>query len=133
MNTAAVTIAGPDRRVDLVVSTETPLSDLIPTFVELSADEEPNGDGPAAVSSVAPPGQQPLPLDRTLSQCGVADGTVLTLTQVRSEAMAPPSPATVHRGAATRDDDLRGTPRDRTRAALPDALGTGARMSLAMK
>ena len=31
MNTAAVTIAGPDRRVDLVVSTETPLSDLIPT------------------------------------------------------------------------------------------------------
>ena len=84
MNTAAVTIAGPDRRVDLVVSTETPLSDLIPTFVELSADDTPNGNGPRPVYSVAPPGQQPLPLDRTLGQCGVADGTVLTLTEVRS-------------------------------------------------
>jgi hypothetical protein len=45
MNTAAVTIAGPDRRVDLVVSTETPLAELIPTFVELSADGE-SPDGP---------------------------------------------------------------------------------------
>jgi MinD-like ATPase involved in chromosome partitioning or flagellar assembly len=132
MNTAAVTIAGPDRRVDLVVSTETPLSDLIGTFVELSADDAPNGSGPRPVYSVAPPGQTPLPLDRTLAQCGVADGTVLTLTQVRSEAMAPPSPAQVHRGAP-RDEDLRGTPRERTRAALPEALGGGARMNLAVK
>ena len=46
--------------------------------VELSADESPNGSGPHPVYSVAPPGQQPLPLDRTLGQCGVADGTVLT-------------------------------------------------------
>lgn len=132
MNTAAVTIAGPDRRVDLVVSTETPLSDLIPTFVELSADDTPNGSGPRPVYSVAPPGQQPLPLDRTLGQCGVADGTVLTLTQVRSEAMAPPSPAAVHR-APSRDDDLHGTPRERARTALPEALGTGSRMNLAVK
>ena len=41
MNTCAVTIAGPDRRVDLVVSTETPICELIPTFVELSTEEEP--------------------------------------------------------------------------------------------
>jgi MinD-like ATPase involved in chromosome partitioning or flagellar assembly len=134
MNTAAVTIAGPDRRVDLVVSTETPLSDLIPTFVELSADESPNGSAPRPVYSVAPPGQQPLPLDRTLSQCGVADGTVLTLTEIRSQAMAPPSPATVHRGAAAgRDETLRGTPRERTRAALPEELGTSQRVNLAVK
>ncbi len=60
MNTAAVTIAGPDRRVDLVVSTETPLAELIPTFVELSADVEPtNGSGP--VWSVAPPGREAAP------------------------------------------------------------------------
>jgi MinD-like ATPase involved in chromosome partitioning or flagellar assembly len=133
MNTAAVTIAGPDRRVDLVVSTETPLSDLIPTFVELSADDTPNGSGPRPVYSVAPPGQQPLPLDRTLGQCGVADGTVLTLTQVRSLAMAPPSPAAVHRSPGSRDHHLHGTPRERTQAALPAALGTSSRVNLAVK
>ena len=75
MNTCAVTIAGPDRRVDLVVSTETPISELIPTFVELSMDEAPIHNGRTPVWSVAPPGHQPLPLDRTLGQCGVADGT----------------------------------------------------------
>ena len=48
MNTCAVTIAGPDRRVDLVVSTETPISDLIPTFVELSMDEAPVRERPRA-------------------------------------------------------------------------------------
>ena len=87
MNTCAVTIAGPDRRVDLVVSTETPISELIPTFVELSMDEPPHENGRTPVWTVAPPGHQPLPLDRTLAQCGVADGTVLTLTELRSAAL----------------------------------------------
>ncbi|HEX4689262.1 MAG TPA: EsaB/YukD family protein [Solirubrobacteraceae bacterium] len=130
MNTAAVTIAGPDRRVDLVVSTETSIADLIPTFVELSVDDAPNGDGPRPVWSVAPPGHQPLPLDRTLAQCGVADGTVLTLTEVRSQAMAPPSPAQ----AARRSREPRhGTPRERAQLALPEALGGSQRMGKAVK
>ena len=128
MNTCAVTIAGPDRRVDLVVSTETPISELIPTFVELSMDEAP-ANGRSAVWSVAPPGHQPLPLDRTLAQCGVADGAVLTLTEVRSQAAAPPRPAEVVR----RPDLGRGTPRERTRAALPEELTGGQRLSLALK
>jgi MinD-like ATPase involved in chromosome partitioning or flagellar assembly len=128
MNTAAVTIAGPDRRVDLVVSTETPIADLIPTFVELSVDAPPNGDGPQPVWTVAPPGHQPLPLDRTLAQCGVADGAVLALTEVRSAAMAPPAPAQVHR-----PEPRRGTPRERAQAALPEALGGGARMGKAIR
>jgi MinD-like ATPase involved in chromosome partitioning or flagellar assembly len=125
MNTAAVTIAGPDRRVDLVVSTETPLAELIPTFVELSADGE-NLNG--TVYTVAAPGRDALPLDRTLAQCGVADGAVLTLTEVRSQAMAPPQPAQVHR-----PEPVRGTPRERTAAALPEALPKGSRMGLAVK
>ena len=56
MNTCAVTIAGPDRRVDLVVSTETPISELIPTFVELSMDEAPphNGRTPRVDASRSP-------------------------------------------------------------------------------
>ena len=130
VNTCAVTIAGPDRRVDLVVSTETPIADLIPTFVELSLDEAPVGNGRAPVWTVAPPGQQPLPLDRTLGECGVADGAVLTLTEIRSQAAAPPKPAEVVRRPA---EVSRGTPRERTQAALPQELGGGERLSLAMK
>ena len=128
MNTAAVTIAGPDRRVDLVVSTETPLAELIPTFVELSADVEPtNGSGP--VWSVAPPGREALPLERTLAECEISDGTVLTLIQLRSAALAPPQPASAARAAKPH----RGTPRERTEAALPEALGGNARLGLAIK
>jgi MinD-like ATPase involved in chromosome partitioning or flagellar assembly len=129
MNTCAVTIAGPDRRVDLVVSTETPIADLIPTFVELSMDEPPTGNGRTPVWTVSPAGQSPLPLDRTLGQCGVADGTVLTLTELRSQAMAPPSPAEVVR----RPEQRRGTPRERTHAALPSELGRGERIAAAVK
>ena len=129
MNTCAVTIAGPDRRVDLVVSTETPISELIPTFVELSMDDAPADNGRTPVWTVAPPGHQPLPLDRTLAECGVADGSVLTLTEVRSQAMAPPKPAAVGR----RPEVRRGTPRERTQAALPEELSGGQRFSLAMK
>ena len=91
--TCAVTIAGPDRRVDLVVSTETPISALIPTFVEMSSDDPPAPDAPQPVWSVAPPGGQPLPLDQTLREASVADGAVLTLSEVRSQAKAPPRPA----------------------------------------
>jgi MinD-like ATPase involved in chromosome partitioning or flagellar assembly len=130
MNTCAVTIAGPDRRVDLVVSTETPISDLIPTFVELSVDEALPANGRSPVYTVAPPGHQPLPLDRTLAQCGVADGTVLTLTELRSAAMAPPKPAEVDRTVET---TRRGTPRERTLAALPQELKQGERLSAAIK
>jgi MinD-like ATPase involved in chromosome partitioning or flagellar assembly len=129
MNTCAVTIAGPDRRVDLVVSTETPIAELIPTFVELSMDEAPAGNGRTPVWSVAPPGHQPLPLDRTLGECGVTDGAVLTLTEIRSEAAAPPKPAEVVR----RPEVRRGTPRERTSAALPEELTGGQRLSLALK
>src|SRR3954447_20656838 len=138
MNTCAVTIAGPDRRVDLVVSTETPISELIPTFVELSMDDAPPENGRSPVWTVAPPGHQPLPLDRTLGQCGIADGAVLSLTELRSAAMAPPKPAEVDR---TIEPTRRGTPRERTlsalrersRSARPGELGRGERMSAAIK
>jgi MinD-like ATPase involved in chromosome partitioning or flagellar assembly len=126
MNTAAVTIAGPDRRVDLVVSTETPLAELIPTFVELSAE----GSDDGRVWSVAPPGGGPLPLDLTLAQSAVADGTVLTLTQLRSAALAPPSPA---RERVRDIEPQRGTPRERAQAALPERLTGGQRMGRAIK
>jgi MinD-like ATPase involved in chromosome partitioning or flagellar assembly len=128
MNTCAVTIAGPDRRVDLVVSMETPIAELIPTFVELSTEEPPDPGARAAVYSVAQPGQQPLPLDRTLGQCGVADGAVLALTELRSQAAAPPKQAETRR-----PEVRRGTPRERTRAALPEEPTWGRRFGAALK
>jgi MinD-like ATPase involved in chromosome partitioning or flagellar assembly len=130
MNTCAVTIAGPDRRVDLVVSTETPIAELIPTFVELSMDDAPPDNGRSPVWTVAQPGHQPLPLDRTLGQCGVADGAVLALTELRSAAMAPPKPAEVDRMVET---TRRGTPRERTLAALPEELSGSDRVGRAIK
>jgi MinD-like ATPase involved in chromosome partitioning or flagellar assembly len=130
MNTCAVTIAGPDRRVDLVVSTETPIAELIPTFVELSMDDAPTDNGRSPVWTVAQPGHQPLPLDRTLGQCGVADGAVLALTELRSAAMAPPKPAEVDRMVET---TRRGTPRERTLAALPEELSGSDRVGRAIK
>lgn len=126
MNTCAVTIAGPDQRVDLVVSTETPISELVPTFVELTVEEE--LDGPQPVWAVAQAGRHPLPGDRTLAECGVTDGDVLTLTQVRSSAKAPPRPAVVRRAEPTS-----GNPQERTSRALPEQLGGSRRLSLAVQ
>ena len=69
--------------MDLVVSTETPLAELIPTFVELSVDEPPTNGAP--VWSVAPPGRAAARRSTARSaESGVADGTVLELTQLRS-------------------------------------------------
>ncbi len=130
MNTCAVTIAGPDRRVDLVVSTETPINELLPTFVELSVEEDGGArGGPAPVWAVAPAGRQPLPGDRTLAECGVNDGEVLVLSQLRSAAKAPPSPAAVRRAAAP----AHGSPQERTEHALPERLAAPRRLSLAIQ
>lgn len=128
MNTCAVTIAGPDNRVDLVVSTETPVAELIPTFVELSVDDPPPADGAQPVWTVAPSGKQPLPLDRTLGEAGITDGAVLTLIEVRSQAQAPPAPARVHRPR-----EQRGSPRELSDAALPEHLFPTERMMQATK
>ena len=126
--TCAVTIAGPDRRVDLVVSTETPISALIPTFVEMSSDDPPAPDAPQPVWSVAPPGGQPLPLDQTLREASVADGAVLTLSEVRSQAKAPPRPAE-QRKPRRRHGPLS----ERMETRLPERLGFFGRVSTATR
>jgi MinD-like ATPase involved in chromosome partitioning or flagellar assembly len=126
--TCAVTIAGPDGRTDVVVPARTPIGELIPTFVELGAGEAPDPGAAQPVWSVAPPGSGPLPLDRTLADCGIADGAVLTLTHLRSERQAPPVPRSVHR-----PEPHRGSPRERTAAALPERLAGTQRMSLAIQ
>jgi len=126
--TCAVTIAGPDRRVDLVVSNETPVAELIPTFVEMTMDDPPGPEAPQAVWSLAPPGRPPLPLDRTLRDAGVGDGDVLTLSEVRPQTQAPPRPAEVHRPR-----QKHGPPSERMRSVLPERLGAFRRTSVAIQ
>ena len=126
--TYAVTIAGPDRRVDVVVPANTAISELMDTFVELGTGEAPDPSARRPVWAVSPPGGRPLPLDRTLADCGIADGAVLTLTPLRSEQQAPPAPRSVHR-----HEPRRGSPAERTAAALPDRLDRPARWSKAIQ
>jgi MinD-like ATPase involved in chromosome partitioning or flagellar assembly len=126
--TCAVTIAGPNRRVDLVVSTETPISELIPTFVEMTGEDPSDPDAPQPVWSVAPPGGQPLPLDRTLRGAGIADGAVLALTEVRSQAKAPPRPAELRKPRAKH-----GPLSQRMETVLPTRVDWLGRLVLATK
>ena len=53
---------------------------------------------------------------------------MLQLIQLRSQALAPPSPASLRV-----PEPRRGSPRERTQAVLPEALGGGARMGAAIK
>ena len=133
MNTAAVTIAGPDRRVDLVVSTETPIAELIPTFVELSMDDAPNGDGRAAGverGAARPPaaaaGPHAGPVRRRRRHGADADRAALAgdgAAEARRRSTAAPI-----------EPSRRGTPRERDAGrAAGGARRSGERCTAAVK
>ncbi len=128
MSTSAVTIAGPERRVDLVVPTDVPITELMARFVELGFHEPPGPDERQPVWGVALHGSKPLPSSSTLAECGVADGAVLTLTELRSQAMAPPRPAELRGPAARRELSRR-----RLSSVLPEYLSGPQRLSLSIQ
>jgi len=130
VTTRAVTIAGPDRRKDVVVPADTPIRELLATFVELGTDSDHDPRAPEPVWAIQPPGGRPLPAERTLAECGVNDGDILALTQLRSAAQAPPSPSRVNRPAEPPD---RGTPRSRVEDVLPARLSSFERFGEATK
>jgi WXG100 protein secretion system (Wss), protein YukD len=93
MKTVVVTIAGPERRLDLTVPAETPIEQLMPTFMSLGViDEKPLNGDPVGL---APAGSPPLPPTSTLAECGVMDGALLELQPVRREERPEPEPETV--------------------------------------
>ena len=114
MSTLLVTIVGPEEKVDLAVPGETAIGDLLPTLLEMAGSDP--GGAPAGSWSIDVAGGT-LPRDRTLSQCGVADGTVLTLR--------PPPEAEVAEGAAPgvtaepADTGVRGGPDEAADTAGP--------------
>jgi MinD-like ATPase involved in chromosome partitioning or flagellar assembly len=137
MKTVVVTIAGPERRLDLTVPAETPIEQLMPTFMSLGViDEKPLNGDPVGL---APAGSPPLPPTSTLAECGVMDGALLELQPVRREERPPPEPETIPYEEFEREQDeadlkrRAGFPLQRTRAALPDAPPLGERLGAAMQ
>ena len=130
MSTRAVTIAGPERRLDIVVPAETPIRELLPTFVDLGLHEAPDPREPEPVWAVQQPGGSPLPSERTLAECGISDGDILALTQLRSAAKAPPAPSRQRRPTPPAS---KLSPRQKVQSALPERLGTVSRMSESTK
>ena len=135
MTTLVVTIAGPEGKVDLSVPAETPIEQLLPTFMTLGVvdDATRNGD-PVGLARV---GEQPLPTTSTLAECGVVDGTVLQLRPVKQEEAPAPESVKVHYEEFAEEEDRRdlkrraGFPLQRTEAALPPAPSLEERLSAA--
>ncbi len=104
MSTLLVTVVGPEEKVDLAVPGETAIDDLMPTLLEMAVSD-PRG-ALAGDWTIDVEGGSALPRDRTLSQCGVVDGTVLSLR--------PPPGAEAADGEG---QDVDGEPADAGRAA----------------
>jgi MinD-like ATPase involved in chromosome partitioning or flagellar assembly len=133
VRTLVVTIAGPERKVDLTVPAETPIEQLLPTFLSLGVLDVRTESNPVRLARA---GEPPLPSKSTLAECGVVDGTLLEVQAVGPEPKPPPEPDVVDNEHAERKGDLKrraGFPIERTRLALPDAPTFGERLAAAWR
>jgi MinD-like ATPase involved in chromosome partitioning or flagellar assembly len=135
MKTLVVTISGPERTVDLTVPAETPIEQLLPTFLSLGVIDERHENGHPV--GLARAGEPPLPPTSTLAECGVVDGTLLHVQPVRPEERPAPEPEVVAYEEFERERDeadlkrRAGFPLQRSRLALPDAPPLGERLAAA--
>jgi MinD-like ATPase involved in chromosome partitioning or flagellar assembly len=135
MKTTLITVIGPEGRHDLAAPADSPVEDLIPTFVELTASSSArNGRW-----ELVPPGRGPLQGDRTLAEHGVLDGGVLHLVPQAQNGTAPggaadaaatAAPAAAAPAATSAEDGQ--TPLARTQAALPPRFGAPKRLGQAL-
>ncbi len=113
MGTVRVTIAGPSGRTELAVPSDTPIGTLLPTFVSVA----PGADDAPAGRWVVGADEGDLPSERSLAECGVGDGALLTLHRTSvtasSEASSP--------DGGPRSEP--GTPLERTARVLPARVG----------
>ena len=115
MRRVLITVVGPDRRMSVAVSASVPIRRLLSDLVARCSPEAGNGRGPWVLAR----SDAMLPLDRSLEECEVTDGTVLYLRTLAD------SSASVQRGL-TEDDASRA---ERWRAGLPERPGLAARLS----
>ncbi len=106
MSTLHVTIRSPDSKLDLTVPADLAIGKLMPSLLEMAGLD--TGNGSPGDWAIAPPGADPLPLERTLADCGVADGAVLAFHLAARPASAEsderplpaaPGPAAASTGA----------------------------------
>ncbi|MBA3267483.1 MAG: EsaB/YukD family protein, partial [Acidimicrobiia bacterium] len=138
MASLVVSIAGPADQVDLTVPAETPIEQLLPTFISLGvlgAGADANG----ATYGVARAGEPPLPSASTLAECGVVDGTVLYVQEIKPVEAAPEQePRRVLREEYEEEQEAAalerraGFPLKRTTSMLPDAPPFNERVREAM-
>jgi MinD-like ATPase involved in chromosome partitioning or flagellar assembly/uncharacterized ubiquitin-like protein YukD len=135
VRTLVVTVAGPEKKVDLSVPAETPIEQLMPTFLSLGVV---NTNGNGTNYALARSGGQPLPDSSTLADCGVVDGEVLQVRPAQAEEQPPPAPPrVVPAEQVKRDIEQRelqrraGFPIGRTDAVLPAKPSFGQRLSAA--
>lgn len=115
MRRVLITVVGPDRRMSVAVSASVPIRRLLGDLVVRCGPEAGNGRGPWVLAR----SDAMLPLDRSLEECDVTDGTVLYLRTLAD------SSASVQRGL-TEDDASRA---ERWRAGLPERPGLAARLA----
>lgn len=138
MSTLVVTIAGPEQRIDLSVPGETPIEQLLPTFLSLGVVDN-AGNGDPGGWGVARVGEAPLPGESTLAQCNVVDGTVLYVQELKPEEAPEPEQDTrilmkdwerreENKGLARRA----GFPLQRSEAGLPEVPASSERVGGAM-
>lgn len=82
---ARVTVLGEARNLEMLLPTSRPVGELLPSIVELMADE-PNGMDPAELT-VTPIGAASLTVQQSLQSAGVRDGALLSLD--RRDEVAP--------------------------------------------
>jgi len=98
MNTMLVTVIGPGRAVDLEVPGETPISELLPTLLEICGPQPFRASLSDAflwnVWGLRPWGsQQILQPNLSLAQVGILDGALLELQDLEALRSAKPRPA----------------------------------------
>ena len=145
MRRVLITVVGPDRRASVAVSATVPIRRLIGDLLVRCGPEAGNGRGPWVLAR----SEAQLPLDRTLEDCEVTDGTVLylrTLADGSTSTDGPGSraadglPGDSGHGAWNAAREPRGMPGGLTendaaggnepwRAGLPERPGLAARLS----
>jgi hypothetical protein len=89
MTTLLITVVVGKRRRDLAVRADVPIADLLEPIAELLRDPAGPGAAPPIDPGarkplgLAPLGALPLPVGRSLEQCGIGHGEVLVLVGVR--------------------------------------------------
>ena len=125
MERILITVSGPNRSVETAVPAAEPVGLLLPSLVELCEGRQLDEDSLEGWTLLTDQGW-PLPVESSLSQFGVAEGSTLRLAppgvMPETRPPAPPEPVPASVAAAA----------EPSTAELPTALGVGERIRLAV-